>query len=393
VNRRDALIERVTQGYVQAFGAEPDHVFAAPGRVNLIGEHVDYNEGIVLPCAIDREIMVAIGPGHANLIDAAAIDLGNMRHSFEIGGDIPRGQTGCARGQGEWTNHLRGVAHFLTARGIDLRSMRVAIAGDVPMGAGLSSSAALGVALALAFSSYCEQPLQGPDLAKVAQAAENTFVGTACGIMDQMASACSRADNALMLDCRSLGTAHIPMPAGLALVIIDSGVRHSLGDSPYNERRAQCEAAARHYGVSSLRDLSSSQLEAERAGLGDAEFRRARHIVTEIARVQLFAGALERGATQEIAELMAASFRSYRDDFEASVPQVDQLFALVSEVLGETGGVRLTGGGFGGSLVALAPPEALADINRAIESRFNPGANAKASASIFRASGGAGRVF
>jgi galactokinase len=354
MNRRDALMDRVREGYRTAYGEEPQALFAAPGRVNLIGEHTDYNDGLVLPCAIDRETMVAIGPANGR-IEAVALDMGGAGDGFALTDPI-------VPGDAEWTSHLRGVAHFLGQSGVDLPGAKLAIAGDVPIGAGLSSSASLGVVLGLALSTVAQQPQAPEVLAQVAQAAENHFVGTQCGIMDQMASACAREGHALLLDCRDLTYRHVAMPDDLALVIIDSGVRHSLGDSPYNERRAQCEVAARHYGVRSLRDVSVDQLEAERGGLPDLEYARARHVVTEIARVPQFAAALEAGDAPRIAALMAESFASYRDHFEASVPAVDTLFDRISAVLGSSGGVRLTGGGFGGSLVALAPLAAMGDI-------------------------------
>ena len=352
---RDTLLERVRAGYRAAYGEEPEAIYAAPGRVNLIGEHTDYNDGLVLPCAIDRETMIAIGPGKDRRIEAVALDLDGARDGFEIGGAIePAGD--------EWTRHLRGVAHYLEQDGVSLAGERLAIAGNVPLGAGLSSSAALGVVCGLALSDWSGTVQAPQKLAQIAQKTENHFVGTQCGIMDQMASACSSAGTALLLDCRDLEYRHIPMPGDLALVIIDSGIRHSLGDSPYNERRAQCEAAARHYGVVSLRDVSPDQLVADRGQLGDVEYARARHIVTEIARVRAFSQALITGDSGAIARLMRDSFASYRDDFEASVPAIDHLFDAISQVLGDAGGVRLTGGGFGGSLVALAPAQLVEDI-------------------------------
>lgn len=380
MSRRDMLIAQVRAGYLATWGEEPQAIFAAPGRVNLIGEHTDYNAGLVLPCAIDRETVVAVGPAAGEQIEAVALDFGAARDGFAIGSAI-------APTDVEWANHLRGVSHFLIESGIALPAARLAIAGNVPIGAGLSSSASLGVAVGLALSSLADDPQAPATLAKAAQAAENHFVGTQCGIMDQMASACARADHALLLDCRDLSFRHIAMPAGLALVIIDSGIRHSLGDSPYNERRAQCEAAAAYYGKASLRDVTPDQLEADRAGLGDIEYRRARHVVTEIARVARFADALEAGDVPAISALMAESFASYRDDFEASVSQVDDLFDRVSAVLGSRGGVRLTGGGFGGSLVALAPRAAVDDIAAAVAP-----CGVGVSVGVFKASSGAQQV-
>lgn len=376
MSRRDALIERVREGYRAAWGEEPQAIYAAPGRVNLIGEHTDYNDGLVLPCAIDRETMIAVGPGKAGRIEAVALDLDGERDGFALDEPIEPGAL-------DWANHLRGVVHRLREDGVEVPPARLAIAGDVPIGAGLSSSASLGVATGLALSDFAGAARSPEMLAKAAQFAENTFVSTQCGIMDQMASACAKEGHALLLDCRDLAYRHIVMPSGLALVIIDSGVRHSLGDSPYNARRAQCEAAAAHYGAASLRDVTPEQLEAERGGLEELAFRRTRHVVSEIERVVLFVEALWAGDVDAISRLMAESFISYRDDFEASVPEIDALFDAVSAVLGEDGGVRLTGGGFGGSLVALAPPELVPEIAAAV---------APHKVGVFRASDGARRV-
>lgn len=352
---REQLLDRVRAGFVAAYGAQPQAVYSAPGRVNLIGEHTDYNEGLVFPCAIDRETMIAVGPGVSAGIEAVALDLGGARDAFGFGEEIkPKGE--------EWCDHLRGMAQLLSDGGCEIPPLRLAIAGNVPMGAGLSSSASLGVATGLALASEAGMTAEPETLARIAQMAENHFVGTQCGIMDQMASACSVEGHALLLDCRNLTYRHIEMPSSLALVIIDSGVRHSLGDSPYAERRAQCEAAAEHYEVPSLRTVSPDQLERKRGGLGAVEYARARHVVSEIERVSRFAWALMEEDHAAISALMAESFVSYRDDFDASVPEIDRLFDRISAVLGTRGGVRLTGGGFGGSLVALAPPELVPEI-------------------------------
>ena len=385
MSHRELLIERVRKGYRSAYGEDPQAIFAAPGRVNLIGEHTDYNDGLVLPCAIDREAMIAIGPGPNNAIEAIALDMKGERDRFDLGEAI-------APSKVEWTNHIRGVAHFLQHSGVQLAPARLVVAGSVPLGAGLSSSAALGVVSALSLSRHSGAMKEPSELAQIAQQAENVFVGTQCGIMDQMASAAAREGHALLLDCRSLETRHIAMPDALALIIIDSGVRHSLGDSPYNERRAQCEEAARHYGAVSLRDVSEAKLDIERGELGEVEYARARHVVTEIARVSRFAKAMKTFDVQAISQLMTESFHSYRDDFEASVPQVDRLFNIARDVIGDAGGVRLTGGGFGGSLIALAPSEVTPDLAQAIDARHNQTAETPARLEVFKPAQGADQV-
>ena len=386
MDRRDRLIARARHGYQLAFGDKPSRFFAAPGRVNLIGEHVDYNGGYVLPAAINRDTIVALGPADKNAkgqtIDAIAIDMGNARCRIDLAAPVTPGENA-------WENHVRGIIADLRKLGHELRPARIAIAGDIPIGAGLSSSASLGVALALALSDYSNLSLSPTVLAKVAQAAENDFVGCACGIMDQMASACATAGHALLLDCASLEHMAIPIAPGLAIMVIDTGIRRQLTTSAFNERRAECEAAAQHYGVASLRELSYDRLEEQRGTLDDVFFARARHVVREIALVEPAAVALAQGNTALLAEVMAASHWSLSADFEVSLPAIDRLVELVAEVLGDAGGVRLTGAGFGGCLVAVAKEGAVSAVTAAIEQHYNPAAALPAGVEVFTPSAGA----
>lgn len=390
MDRRERLIARARQGFRLAYGAEPTRFFAAPGRVNLIGEHVDYNDGFVLPCAIDREAIVALGPapkGGAPRIEAVALDMGDMasaRDSFDLEGRI-------VPGENNWQNHVRGVVQAMARFGPAIKPMRIAIAGDVPIGAGLSSSAAFGVAVALAVSEYSGLGLSPEKLAVIAQIAENDFVGCACGIMDQMASAASVADHALLLDCRSLEHLPIPIHAGLAITVIDTGIRRSLTESAFNQRRAECEAAARHFGVKALRDLDRDTLEAAEGALDPVLLRRARHVVSELERVEPVGVALARGDTASLARVMREAHLSLSEDFDVSVPPVDRLAQLVAEALGDAGGVRLTGAGFGGCLVAVARHDAGAAIDDAI-ALYNTEADLPARAEAFRAAGGAAPI-
>ncbi|WP_324074071.1 MAG: galactokinase [Erythrobacter sp.] len=383
MNRREALIARVIAGYRAAYGEAPQALYAAPGRVNLIGEHVDYNDGLVLPCAIDRETIVAIGESPEGLIETAALDMG-ARDSFDPAAPI-------APCEHEWANHVRGVAHFIREGGHPLAPARMAVAGDVPIGAGLSSSASFGVASALALSAHAGHDLPPATLALIAQAAENHFAGCACGIMDQMASAASTTGSALLLDCRTLETRAVPLHAGLAITVIDSGLRRSLTESAFNQRRSECEAAARHYGVASLRDLTPGALAAGRAGLDEVLFLRARHVVAEIARVEAVAAALGAGDTAAIARLLAEGHRSLAQDFAVSLPALDALAGAVQAALGERGGVRLTGAGFGGCLVAVSDAAALPVIDEAVAG-YNARADVPAATMRFAPGPGAARI-
>ncbi len=389
MDRRERLIARAKQGYRLAFGAEPSRFFAAPGRVNLIGEHVDYNGGYVLPAAINRDTVIALGPADKNAkgcaIEAVAIDMGSARCRIDC-------EAPLVPSDNAWENHVRGVIAAFRALGHTLRPARIAIAGDIPIGAGLSSSASLGVVIALALSDYSNLSLSPDVLAQVAQSAENDFVGCACGIMDQMASACAQKGHALLLDCTTHQHMPIPIDPRLALMVIDTGIRRQLTQSAFNQRRAECEAAARHYGVTSLRDLSPDQLEAGRAALEPVLYARARHVVHEIALVEPAAVALARGDTALLAEVMAASHWSLAEDYAVSLPPIDALVTLIATVLGDAGGVRLTGAGFGGCLVAVVDQAASADVIAAVEQRYNPTAALAARAEVYHASAGAAAI-
>jgi galactokinase len=254
---------------------------------------------------------------------------------------------------------VAGLPKFgLTAGGAD-----IAFAGDVPQGGGLSSSASLAVALGLALAG---DQADRQALAKTAQWSEHHYVGCACGIMDQLASASCVAGHALLIDCRSLATRAVPMPDDAAVMIVHSGVSRELADSAYNERRAQCEAAARHYEVAALRDLDLADLEARRTGLDDIAFARARHVVTENARALAAADSLARGDLQALGTAMYASHVSLRDDFQVSVPAVDALVDVMANAIGPHGGARMTGGGFGGFVVAIVARSRMADVRDAL---------------------------
>ena len=251
----------------------------------------------------------------------------------------------------------------------------------MPIGAGLSSSASLEVAVALALTGGTIDPIQA---ALICQRAENVFVGCNCGIMDQLVSVSGAAGHALMIDCRSLKRRLVPLPPDCALVVIDSGVRHANADSSYNARRAECDRAARHYGVAALRDLDEAALTAGAAGLDDSAYRRARHVVTENARVLAAADALAAGDLMAMGTLMAASHRSMRDDFEITVPAIDRIVEIADSVIQGQGGARMTGGGFGGSVVALVP----ADLAQPLLAQFE----GDSPASVFAAAAGAGEM-
>jgi galactokinase len=337
------IAERVLAAYARQHGRSACVLARAPGRVNLIGEHTDYNDGFVLPAAIDRHTWVAAGPRDDGQVRVTALDwaeesdLFDPRHTEPVGG---------------WRDHVRGTLSQIQPGGLEL-----VIAGNVPQGAGLSSSASLGLALLSAAAGVAGRPMPPREMAQLAQRAENRFVGTQCGVMDQLASACGQADHALLIDCRSLATSPVPIPPGVALLIAHSRVRRGLVDSAYNERRRQCEEAARGLGVAALRDVTMAQLNDGRAALNPLVFRRARHVVSENMRVLSAVDALRRGDLATLSRLMAESHESMRQDFEITHPFVDQLAAILQSVAGDGGGARMTGGGFGGCVVALIPED------------------------------------
>jgi galactokinase len=378
--------QRAHEGFIDQIGRAPAVLAQAPGRVNLMGEHTDYNDGFVLPCAIDFRTAVAARPRGDGRVRVLALDCGGARDEFGIGEPF--------KPQDGWAAYPRAMVAAWRAAGHRLGGADLVIAGDVPQGAGLSSSASLLVAIGQAFKQMQGmRGLSATALALIAQRAENDYVGCRCGIMDQMASAAGEADRALMLDCRSLKTVSVPLQSGLAVLVLHSNIKRGLVGSAYNERRAQCEMAARHYGVPALRDLSLAQLgERPPPGLMEVAWRRARHVVTENARTLAAARALGEGDLQTLGALMAASHRSMRDDFEITVPAIDELVAQVAGCLGDEGGVRMTGGGFGGCVVAVTTPTRARLAVQRVMSEYRSPDGLQATPYLCCASAGAGPV-
>jgi galactokinase len=385
-----SLHTRVEQAFTQAHGGAPTLWVRAPGRVNLIGEHTDYNGGFVLPCAIDRQTLVAARPRSDGQLRVVAADFGGATDAFGVQAPVPH------HASAPWANYVRGVVAVLqaelAARGLVLQGADLAIAGDVPQGAGLSSSASLEVAVLHTLNTLQGLGLARPAMALLAQRAENSFVGCQCGVMDQMISACGEAGHALLIDCRSLQTRAVPLPAGLAVVIVHSRVQRGLVDSAYNERRRQCEAAAAHYGVPALRDLGLAQLRDGVEGLDALTYRRARHIVTENQRTLDAAEALAAGDLRRLGALMAASHASMRDDFEITHPAVDELVAIAQAAIGTEGGARMTGGGFGGCVVALLPQARVPALQAHIAAEYRAPGGEPATVWVCQAAGGVGAV-
>jgi galactokinase len=342
----NATYQRALTAYEQAWGDTPQWVVTAPGRVNLIGEHTDYNDGFVLPCAIDFQTVVLAKSRNDNEIRVVAADFQQTDQSFIDAAYV-------AHPTQLWANYVRGMAQAMRLNGFALKGVDLSIAGDVPQGAGLSSSASLEVAIGLALARASGQNISMTQLAQMGQQAENQFVGCQCGIMDQLVSAQGQAHHAMLIDCRTLHMQAVPIPEDMAILIVHSGVRRGLVESAYNERREQCERVAAYFKVKALRDVTLSQLNAAASELDPIEFRRARHVISENERTQRAAQALLLSDMALMGELMAQSHKSMKEDFEITTPHIDHLVALLQTAVGAYGGARMTGGGFGGCVVAL----------------------------------------
>jgi len=378
--------EKVNKVFFETFGASPQRLFQAPGRVNLIGEHTDYNDGFVLPCAIDYQTLVAASPRDDQIVRVVAADYANARDEFSLSSTIQSHPTQL------WSNYIRGVVKHLQMRGLIFKGADLVVSGNVPQGAGLSSSASLEVAIGETFRQLYTLPLSGADVALNGQEAENQFVGCNCGIMDQMVSACGAKNHALLLDCRSLDSQLISMPAELDVVIINSNVKRGLVDSEYNTRRQQCEQAATLLGIKALRDITLSELCQHKHLLPEVVFRRAHHVVSDNERTLLAAEALKNGDAQALSALMAQSHASMRDDFEITVPPIDYIVATLAEYIGQRGGVRMTGGGFGGCVVALMPTELVTGAKQLLAECYQAHTGYQETFYVCAASGGAGEV-
>ncbi|MGF1696820.1 galactokinase [Vibrio lamellibrachiae] len=380
------LIKEVKNSFQNVLNYAPTHIIQAPGRVNLIGEHTDYNDGFVLPCAINYQTVVAAAKREDNIVRVISVDYGDALDEFDLTETIEFQQ------EKMWANYIRGVVKCLRDRGFEFSGADISVSGNVPQGAGLSSSAALEVVIGQTFKVLYNLEISQAEIALNGQQAENEFVGCNCGIMDQMVSAEGREHHAMLLDCRSLETQAVAMPKDMSVVIINSNKKRGLVDSEYNTRREQCEEAARNFGVKALRDVTIEQFNAKVNELDETVAKRARHIITENDRTVEAAKVLAAGDMKRMGVLMAESHSSMRDDFEITVKEIDLLVEIVKEVIGEEGGVRMTGGGFGGCLVALVPPAKVDEVKAAIEAKYQAETGLKESVYVCQAKDGAGLV-
>ncbi len=359
--------------FQQAFpGSAPTLAVRAPGRVNLIGEHTDYNDGYVLPIAMSQCLYVMAAPADGDTIEVRSTAFADQPARFSA---ADPGEPD-APGMPSWSSYTRGVAAMLVKRGIRLQPSRLLIHSEVPIGGGVSSSAALEVGSGLALLTLAGQTMDPVELALLCQEAEHQYAHSPCGIMDQFICALGKEYYALLLDCRSREFEHIPMPFDNAvLLVMNTQVKHEIGGGEYGIRRRQCEQAVevlkgRYPQIQSLRDVKPTMLFAQRQALDPLIFRRAQHVVTEIQRTTEAADALRHGRLEDFGALMFDSHQSLRDDYEVSCPELDALVEIAREVAGVYG-ARMTGGGFGGCAIALVEQGAVEALQSAIASEYN----------------------
>jgi galactokinase len=378
----------IKRRFAEVFGGKPAAVVRAPGRVNLIGEHTDYNDGYVLPVAIDRSVSVAAARRDDRQVVIHALDFGESA-TFSLD-DIEHDQAKT------WSNYQRGVAYFLEERGIRLPGLNALVVGDIPIGSGLSSSAAIEVSMAYTWQVLAGFRLSRVELALLCQRAENEFVGMNCGIMDQFVSALGQRDHALLIDCRSLEYQPVPLPTGAAIIVADTMKRRGLVDSEYNTRRRECEEGVRILQrylpqVQALRDVSSDQFVEYEGQLPENVRKRCRHIVYENERVLRSVAALRAGDLNAFGRLMNESHISLRDDYEVSCLELDIMAEAAWKVDGVYGS-RMTGAGFGGCTVSLVAEEAIEDFQAQVAAGYEEATGIAPQIYVCRAEHGVGEV-
>ena len=380
-------LQQLTESFVARFGTSPI-VVQAPGRVNLIGEHTDYNDGFVMPAAIQFHTAIAIAARNDEQLVIASENYGG--HMEFTLAELP------VVARGHWSDYVVGVAAKLNERGIRLGGANLLISGDVPQGAGLSSSASLEVAVCGAFLELLGERMEAAEMALLCQKAENEFVGARCGIMDQFVSVHGQRDRALLLDCRSLAYSEQPLPANVRLVICNTMVRHSLAGGEYNRRRQECETGERFFaerrtGVKALRDVSMAEFEEYSDKLTETIRKRCRHVISENARVADAAKALRQEDLVSFGRLMEQSHVSLRDDFEVSCRELDVLVDLANQADGVYG-ARMTGGGFGGCTINLVKDEKVEHFKAMIEQGYERATGQRPEVYVCTASDGVRRM-
>ena len=384
-------IQEIERRFTEMFGSSPTYIVRAPGRVNLIGEHTDYNDGFVFPAAIERDVLIAAAPRSDRQVRAYALNF-NQSSTFTLEGVQP-----ATDGRERWSNYLRAMAWVFQEEGLRTQGMNCVALGDVPLGAGLSSSAAMLVAGGLAFAAGAGETVEGVRLALLAQKAEREFVGVNVGIMDQFISALGQKDHALLIDTRSLTYEAVPLPhSGVSIVIADTNKKRGLVDSEYNTRRAECEKAVEILkeflpSITALRDVSVEDFEKYADRLPEVIRRRARHVITEDDRTLQSVTALKAGDITRFGELMNASHESLKNDYQVSCKELDAMVAAARSVEGVYG-ARMTGAGFGGCTVSLVRDEAVETFQRDVPARYKQATGLNAAIYVTTAADGAPRI-
>lgn len=391
LTNESAKITEIESRFQELFGMEPTVIVRAPGRVNLIGEHTDYNDGFVFPAAIERDVLIAASPRSDRQVRACALNF-NQSSTFTLDDVQP-----ATESRERWSNYLRAIAWVLHDEGLGTQGMNCVTLGDVPLGAGLSSSAAMLVAGGLAFAAGAGLELEPVRLALLAQRAEREFVGVNVGIMDQFISALGRKDHALLIDTRSLTYEAVPLPqSGVSIVIADTNKKRGLVDSEYNTRRAECERAVEILkeflpDIKALRDVTLEDFERYADKLPEVTRRRARHVVTEDARTLASVAALKAGDIAQFGQLMNASHISLQNDYEVSCKELDALAAAARSIEGVYG-ARMTGAGFGGCTVSLVATEALEAFQREVPELYRKATGLNTTIIVTTAAQGAQRL-
>lgn len=385
------ILNRLTEKFRQTYHTDPAFIARAPGRVNLLGEHVDYNDGWVLPAAIDRAAYVAVGECASPLVSLAALDL-NESATLRVT-ELDQKQDVTGQPLSAWARYAAGVAWALKNKNLAVQGMDAVLTSDVPRGSGLSSSAAVEVAFATAWQKLGGWSLSPMEIALTCQRAENKYVGVNCGIMDQFASACGQAGRLLLLDCRSLEWETVPLPEGVVIVVADTTVRRTLGDSEYNARRAQCEEAVRILKdvfptITALRDVAVNDFNRYAHLLLPLTQKRARHVVEECARTRRAVEVLRAGQVAEFGALMNECHASLRDLYEVSIPELNVMAEAAQSIEG-CYGARLTGAGFGGCTVNLVAAAAAESFKRELAARYEKATGKTPEIYVCRASDGA----
>lgn len=354
------------QKFTEHYGYNAEQTVFAPGRVNIIGEHTDYNDGFVMPCAINYGMAVSFAKRNDSIWRVYAIDI-NEQDEFDLSQDFTQSEH-------KWANYVRGVVKYVQEQCPEFKQgADLVMTSDVPMSSGLSSSAALEISIGKTCQVLGNLPLSLAQIALIGQKAENKFVGANCGNMDQLTSALGQKDHLIMIDCRSLEITPTPVPQGYSIAIINSNVKHDLVTGEYNSRRQECEQAAKFFGVKALRDVTPEQFHARENELkaeSELAYKRAKHVVYEDQRVLDAVAALKANNMVKLGQLMGESHDSMRDDFEITIPEIDYLVELAQVAIGKNGGARMTGGGFGGCIVCLVPNEKVEALRQLIADNY-----------------------